>query len=102
MRIYDRHQTIASIIADRAAQPSTLNVAALSKPHLSWEPGRMEMSWLPHEVMTDWDRQDPVRVEVTPGTIDIRLERPAQVQVRAVPVGVNRHLEKEGPILRIV
>ncbi|NLN46557.1 MAG: hypothetical protein GX153_08340 [Clostridiaceae bacterium] len=102
MRIYDRHQSIASLIADRAAQPSTINVVALSKPRLSWEPGRMEVSWEPHEVMTDWELRDPVRVEVTPGVINIQLERPAHVQIRAVPAGENGHLEKNGPILRIV
>ena len=94
MRIYDRHQTIAAIVAGRAGQPVSINVAAAQDPEIHWQKGSMEIRWEPHEMQMEWDAPDPVSYDVSAADVDIRM------QVRTT--GRQMDLRQTGPIRWIV
>lgn len=102
MRIYDKHQSVAAVVASRAARSSTINVASLAKPAIEWEGGRMDVEWEPPEIRNEWNKTDPVVFEVEPGSIDIQVVQPADIEIHAVPVGENLQMKTEGPIRWIV
>ncbi|MBP7402994.1 MAG: hypothetical protein KBA30_10305 [Clostridia bacterium] len=102
MRIYDRHQTVAAVVASRAAETSTINVADLPKPVIEWEKGQMDVEWERPEVRNEWNTTDPVRFEVEPGSIEIQVVQPASVEIQAIPVGDDLQVKTEGPIQWIV
>ncbi len=102
MRIYDRHQNIAAVVADRAVRTVGINVAALAKPVVEWDPGRMEVEWEPSDVTIDWNAPDAVRYDVTPASIDIQVVQRPSVEIEAVPAGRTLNMKQTGPIRWIV
>jgi hypothetical protein len=102
MKIYDRSQTIAAIVASRAGKSVSINVAAALDPEIQWQKGEMEINWEPHEMRMEWDAPDPVSYDVSAADVDIRLARMPDIQVEARTTGRQMDLRQTGPIRWIV
>jgi hypothetical protein len=101
-QIYKRHQTVAAVVADRALKSVSINVAAVEKPELHWDPGQMSVDWTPLEMQMEWDIPDPVDIEVEPHQIDIRMTQNPEIHIRARRTGSVSEIKKTGAINQIV
>ena len=102
MKIYNRHQTVAAIVAGRAGKSVSINVAAAQDPEIRWQEGKMEVFWEPHEMQVEWNAPDPVSYDVTAGTVDIRMEQMPDIRIQAMTTGRQMNLRQTGPIRWIV
>ena len=84
--IHQKHQTVANVIAERLAKTSDLNMVAIPRPDLSWDPGNFEIEWTPFEQELIWDMPEPVNVQVQPHQVIIELEQLPDVKFRFVYV----------------
>lgn len=101
-QIYIRHQTVAAVVADRANRSVSINVAAVEKPELHWDPGQMSVDWTPLEMQMEWDIPNPVDIEVEPHQIDIQVTRNPEIRIRATRTGSLSEIKRTGSINQIV
>ena len=82
--IHQKHQTMTQIISDRLTEVKTLNIAAVPRPHLNWEPGQMEIEWTPFEHELIWDMPGMLAIDVEPHQVTIELDQLPDISFRFV------------------
>ena len=82
--IHQKHQTMANIFSDRLTQAGQLNMVAVPRAEMSWNPGEFEIEWTPFEHELIWDMPGIVDFQVQPHQVTIKLEQLPDVKFRFV------------------
>lgn len=93
-RIYDRHQSVAAVVTDRLAASGNLNMVAVPKPVLNWEPGHFEIEWKQFEQELQWMTPQKVEIEVQPHQVTIELEHPPEIRIHFEVNGKHSSISK--------
>ena len=82
--IHLKHNTMARIISERLTDVKNLNLVAVPKPQINWEPGQMEIEWTPFEQELIWDMPGMLEIDVVPHQVIIELEQLPDISFRFV------------------
>jgi hypothetical protein len=84
LRIENGGSPISEIAAGRGLRERRLAAAAMpaERPKVSFEPARLDISWVPHSVEAEWETQE-AQVEYVPYEVSIRVATYPSIEITA-------------------
>ena len=83
--IYQRHNTISQIIADRVKAPVQLTAQALPAAQINWDPGQMDIEWTQNEFSLEWIMDKMIEMQYEPGRVEISMVQYPSLEIRFTP-----------------
>jgi hypothetical protein len=83
--IYQRHNSISQIIADRVKAPVQLTAQALPSAQINWDPGQMEIEWTPGEFSLEWIMDKMIEMQYEPGRVEINMIQYPYIKIEFTP-----------------